>query len=135
SFGCGAMLLWKSSTATIRDCNFIENEAGWWAGAAAVLAGSDADLVDCVFSGNIAHAHWGGGALNVAAEGARIMATNCVFFENSGVHGGGICALNTGEAVVTNCTFFGNSGPSGGGAIYAELSSHVTVRNSILYGN
>src|SRR5690606_1948298 len=78
---------------------------------------------------------WGGGALNVSVDGARITATNCVFFENRGVVGGGLWVLNTGEAVVTNCTFFGNSGPSGGGAIQAEREGRVTVRNSILYGN
>ncbi len=74
-------------------------------------ARGNAEIIDCVFSGNAAHSE--GGAIN--SQGQELVLTRCTFVANWAPGFGG--AIYEGDAirvVLTDCTFIGNQAGSGG---------------------
>jgi parallel beta-helix repeat protein len=109
-----------SSTATIKNCRFSENQGSFYdsSGGAICMSGSDATITNSIFSGNIA-----------SVSGGR----------------GGAIGINSSTATITNCTFTGNRTTEYldgdgiewdvGGAISIAYNSTAIITNSILWGD
>jgi predicted outer membrane repeat protein len=64
-----------------------------------------------------------GGGISCNSASSPII-NNCVFSENTSVHGGGICAH--GNPIITRCTFVKNQANHGGGIYIDECSPTIT---------
>jgi len=64
-----------------------------------------------------------------------VVATACVFKNNSSDYGGGMANDYECTGVITNCLFSGNAGNSGGGGINNRNSYAVTITNCTISGN
>ncbi len=61
--------------------------------------------------------------------------TNCIFYGNSAVFGGGMCNLSSSSPTLTNCTFSGNRARPWQGGGMANTSSSPTLTNCTFSGN
>ncbi|MCK4960041.1 MAG: right-handed parallel beta-helix repeat-containing protein [Planctomycetes bacterium] len=127
-------MLNTSSSPTVRECVFIDNEESGMVN----LNGANAVVVDCTFSGN--KAYRGGGMYNSYSSPT---VTGCVFTNNLAydtwrtwldTEGGGMYNSFLSEPVLVDCTFSDNRAERGGG-IYNAAESAVTMRNCTLNGN
>jgi predicted outer membrane repeat protein len=131
------------STPTLKNCMFVENAAGDFAGSSGAGGGmyiagdSDAQLIDCVFQDNTAG---DGGGLAVTSGSAPIL-LNCHFRRNHAIaQGGAISNEYEVGILLTNCVLIGNSAGTGigsesrGGAIYNN-SSFPILTNCTVVGN
>jgi hypothetical protein len=139
SSGSGAGM-YSTGTATLTTCTLSANNASTYGGA--LVNGGIATLTICTLSGNSAGG--GGGLLNKTSSTATLI--NCTVSGNSALgdqyHGTGGGLLNNGTASATNCTISANTcGYSGGGILnsgnerYANSSSALTLKNTIVAGN
>jgi predicted outer membrane repeat protein len=89
---------------------------------------------DCTFSYNTA----GFGPLNTGGAlfgGAQTVTVNgSTFFNNNAVVGDG-GAIYSSNLVVNNSTFYNNTAAAEGGAIWVQLGTRLTIRNSTIVGN
>ena len=115
-------------TIAFRDCRFVENESGRYAGALSLsnesLEGSDqvrATLTGCRFESNTSAS--ASGALLVSNVNASVAA--CHFEGNSSDGPGGAIAASLSTLVVDDCTITGNASEPGGGGL--GLFGGVTV--------
>lgn len=133
----------NSGGLTLRDCTISSSIAAGsgLGGGVYNAAGATLDLVRCTFLGNQA-GQFGGG---VYSDGI-LNATNCTFFNNSAVRGGGVISRAVGGAAIMtlrNCTVTGNSATDGvnmagfgGGGVYAEGSAQQHfLSNCLIAGN
>ena len=98
-------------------------------------AGSNADIHQCVFTGN--SANFGGGMFNGTASRPTI--SQCLFYRNRAVHlangiGGGIQNWDS-QPTVINCTFAENTAVDWAGGLGASAGSRPIVTNCIFWGN
>jgi predicted outer membrane repeat protein len=101
----------RNSSPVLRDCAFIDNDAG--SGGGAWFEGESAPLfVRCVFRGNAVVGIGGGAASD---WDARPQFLNCVIESNTASTGGGLC-ICAGNAGVWGCDIRGNRATFGGGA-------------------
>ena len=134
----GGVFVYQSS-ATIANCNFTSNNADYGGG----LAGMDAVLTvtNCQFTSNNV-AYYGGGASVRGNSEANF--SDCTFYSNSGVLGGGglsaeAVAGGTPTVTITDCTFEANEANGtpwigrGGGIFTSEVSP--TITNSLIIAN
>jgi hypothetical protein len=140
----GAGVLVASGSVTLTDCAFVFNNAGAFEGYGGGLynaSGATVNLLRCTFDDNEAGS-FGGGAYN---EGT-LTATNCTFFNNSALRGGGLLSRASGGAArmtLRNCTVSGNDARDGvaspgfgGGGVFAEgNASQYFASNNIVAGN
>ncbi|MGE5774931.1 MAG: choice-of-anchor Q domain-containing protein [Chloroflexota bacterium] len=113
----------------ITDVTFKDN----WAGAGGGLASMDvATLTNVTFSGN--GAYNGGGMLNESFTYGAAVLTNVTFNDNVVCHNGA-ALYSGGDVMLTNVTISGNYAlKHRGGGIYMSYG-HMTVNNTILWGN
>jgi len=118
-----------TSVPTLSGCLFYYNYADLNGGG--VYSSGKTTLSGCVFQNNQAG---GNGGAVTAAFSVNLLA-NCILLSNA-------CATNgaavyvTGSATVghiTNCSTFANV--QGNNSFYSDISSSVTVNNSILFDN
>ncbi|MCH8242526.1 MAG: hypothetical protein IH897_07940, partial [Planctomycetes bacterium] len=95
------------SSPTVTDCFFLANKATDAEGGAGMInaSSSQPDIVNCVFSGN------------VAPKGAALR------------------NLGASSTHVVNCSFSNNASDAGSGVIDSGADSGVVLRNSIVWGN
>ena len=99
------------------NCTFSGNSANQYGGGVFSVRGSPS-FTNCTFNANFSNRD--GGAIyhnrGQHPDSGSIALTNCTFFENTAVHGGGLynCYANS---AATNCTFSGNSANTGGGIV------------------
>ena len=125
--GGGAVLCENSSSPTIRNCVFENNEAadtngindGEDGGAICCQYFGSPTVTGCTFSGN--SARWNGGVICCVFSSPTV--TNCTFSNSAGRAGGAIYCENSSSLTVTGCAFSGNSANDSGGAIYCYSSS------------
>ncbi len=159
--GGGAVFNAGTRTQLLR-CRFVSNRARYQGGALNSYAeagdelydGTDTQIEDCVFIGNISGFYrgiCGGGAI---ANQSRMQypstttmtITGCVFCDNliasNGDSGGGAIFNNRGDVVVTDCLFTGNGSTEFyyviGGAIYSHTFSYAgsaSLLNCAFSGN
>lgn len=134
----GGALTFRGSVGRIPivDCDFEGNIAGI-GGAINYDLGASVDIVNCRFRNNRGYVeafpNSYGGALFLL--GGDVTLTNCEFVGNVGRNfGGAIVAGYLTNLVVSNCTFGDNQTDGDGGGMIA-ISSTITIRNSIFWGN
>ncbi len=115
---------------TVRDCTFIRNDGT--RGSAVFSAGSPV-FERCVFMDN---RNVEAGVVNLAGAGQPRF-VNCLFNGNyAHVNGGAVAVEAQSSPVFINCTFFGGWARTGaGGAIHADVTSSVTLSNSLVWNN
>ena len=124
-FGGGMYL--GSSSPTIRNCTFSNNNALYGGGGVAAFE-SSATISACVFNGNYS-AQDGGG---LGLYGTTISVNNCVFTGNSAVNfGAAIYSGTSNNTTLTNCSFSGNSGYP----IILNAESTFNLKNGIIWEN
>jgi len=134
----GGVYVYYYSQPLLKNVTFRQNYARESGGGIMTNDHSAVTLVNGVFGGNTAG--WGGGGI-FENYGSYSNFVNVLFTGNhsQGYSGGGaqIGSGNLGNyTTFINTTFTGNTaGVNGGGGIYIAYGSHVTVTNSILWGN
>jgi predicted outer membrane repeat protein len=148
----GGMYL-EGSSATLRNVQFLENEAGSEGGGLYCHEGSPA-LEDVRFESNTSTVD-GGGILcvgaspsinsatfvdNTAVSGGGVacifstpVLSECVFWQNHAVFGGAIYCGGS-DPAITSCTVVANEGSQGSGVYCADNSSASIRRTIIAFG-
>ena len=108
----GGGVFCEAATTVVSNCVFVGNSASSHSGGGA-FGGT---LNNCIFTNNVAYA---GGAASYCAL------NNCVLIDNSAEEGGAayFCSLN-------NCTLVGNTAGQGGAAYESELNNCIVYYNS-----
>lgn len=134
----------NSGGLTLQDCLIYRslatgNDPVGFGGGIYSANGSTLTLNQCTVQSNEAGSYGGG----VYTEGT-FSATNCTFYDNSGLRGGGIIARSAAPTMTLhNCTLTGNTATDGvntagfgGGGVYAEggAQQHF-MANCIVAGN
>jgi len=115
----GGMFNWSSSNPSLVNCKFISNAAHAVGSSIRNTEGggmynykSHPQLTGCVFRSNRAR-RLGGGMYNTYSSPKL---DNCTFVGNSALYyGGGIYNSSSSQPTLTNCGFYGNGGMRGGG--------------------
>jgi len=132
-FHGGGMYNNNSSNANVINCTFSGNNTnGDFSNGGGMYNdnGSNAKVINCMFSGNNSNGHGGG----IFSNDSSLTVINSIFTGNTATNlgvGGGM-AVTSGSALVTNCTLSSNTARSGG-AIYN--GGTLTLTNCILWGN
>lgn len=139
-FNGGGVII-RSSSPTLRDIHFIDNNSGCWGGA--VYSGDTGPhggvasplLENCVFIGNTTDDD-GGGFFTWGFSGqgtvSRPVIRNTVFFGNTAaVTGGGITSFGGADLVLENVTVVGNEALFGRDVNIGQ----ATIRDSILWSD
>jgi hypothetical protein len=139
-FGGGAFIQ-DSDQIVIANCVFADNEGGG-SGGIHLKRCEDAEIIDCVFSGNRSTnsaSDYGSGAIGGAAQNVGFPGTvrRSAFTGNASAARGGVTydTASDWELGFENCVFAGNSaGSLGGGALYLRNGSNRIV-NCTFTGN
>ena len=133
-YGGGMIII--SGSPTISDCTFLGN-MGEWGGGLYAFDGSMPSLTDCLFDSNFAD-EAGGGMMIEKKSNASLM--QCNFTNNlaAKVGGGGLFVWDRCHAAIQLCIFTSNSctntGTSGGG-IRVETNSLLNLVDSEFHFN
>lgn len=117
----GGALLLAGSDARIVNCRFSGNSAR--EGGAVFVAGGAPVFTDCLFIGNTGGN--AGGGLGVGG-GATVTLGGCRFAGNGGSYGGGLM-VDAATLALTDCVFLGNSAGARGGGLYAGDHAQLTL--------
>jgi len=133
----GGGILIQAASPTIRNCHFVENQAGCWGGAVYVgdshdfAPGPASPLIEnCTFEANLADDEGGGFFTWGFGHGSQPTIRNSVFLGNGAATGGGaVTSFGGTELVLDHVTMIGNS------ALIAPNAwiGQATVTNSILW--
>ena len=129
--GLGGGMYNKSSSPSIVNCSFLDNEAAFGGGG---IGNDDSSpsLANCSFSGNWGYT-FGGGMYNFSESSPSLV--NCIFLGNRAVYGGGMGNVINCRPSLVNCSFSGNMAISKAGGIYNDYYSPPSLKNCILWGN
>jgi hypothetical protein len=146
ALGGAVRVIGPTSTATVRDCTFVDNTASSTGGGSGGAVGVDQDSVTnidrCGFYNNTAAF---GGAVSCGFSGTdptEIHITNSVFSGNEAIDGpaiidgigGGVLLYNSvGPCSVVNCSFSNNSSIAIGGL--GDSGTTAVVTNCVFAGN
>ncbi|WP_158643887.1 right-handed parallel beta-helix repeat-containing protein [Pseudobacter ginsenosidimutans] len=128
----GAIYNSQNSDAKIDQCRFLDNTASF--GGAIGNEHSAPVITNCFIAGNKSGNTLGGAGIGNNNASPVIINTHFIRNIATNGYGGGLSNFINSTATVTNCNFYGNEGTGGTGAIY-NYGSHLTIRNSISYGN
>ncbi len=120
SANIGVLELANDSTATLSDCDFIDNSAA--SSGAIVIDDSTATLFDCRFQGN--DVVNGGGALSVLQGNANL--ARCSFTNNSGNVGGALLATDS-TLTMNLCSLLDNAADFGAGVVCKNSSAALVA--------
>ena len=135
----GAGLYNKNASPIVIDTVFDRNAIIGFShdnnGGGILNSGSDATIINCTFTDNLAS--FGGGIWNYSAPAATIV--NCIFSRNEAGHpsdgaGGGLQNWTSNPTVI-NCTFSENSAVTIAGGLGEGGGSRTTVSNCIFWAN
>jgi len=132
----GAILLYTSAVATIRDCTFTDGAASISGGALYLAPTSSASLSNTTFDGNTSVSP--GGAVYAEAGstlvdvGGTYRANAIVDYDSSGVGGGAVYAAAA--SLSFSSTTFAENTAYRGGALYATGAT-VSLDGALLTGN
>lgn len=134
----GAIIVYNQK-ATIEGCLFEGNKAanGGAIRIGGTTPDLTATIKDCDFKNNEAtDASNGGGAIS-KVQAIALNATGCTFDGNKAVNGGALFINTTKDVVVENCAFANNVATKNGGAVYmhANCSDTVTINRCKMYLN
>jgi len=130
--GGGAVLCENSSSPTIRNCVFENNEVAdtngmndGEEGGAIFCDNSSPTITNCTFSDNGVDLH--GGAVSCSSGSPSII--NCTFSGNSGKYGGMIYCYNSSSPTLNNCILWSNTASTSGNEIHIEDPSSSCTLN------
>ncbi|MHC4521809.1 MAG: right-handed parallel beta-helix repeat-containing protein [Planctomycetota bacterium] len=131
----GGGIYFLASSATVRDCTIVQNNAGNGGGVVCEAPCSPI-LIDCTIAENSAEENVGG---LYAVLGASVTLANCIISRNASTqYAGGASCWEGSALILTNCIIAENSaGLTAGGVMSANgpLGSSVTMTDCILTGN
>lgn len=130
---CGLPYTGTNCHPTIRNCEFINNQAG--AGGAISLLDSSPDITGCTFCGNHCD-QFGGGAIwcdtGSSFIGSNPTITSCTFVGNQGPDGGAVWVVGS-SPTIDRCLVAFNAG--GAGITCAYYPSSLVLTCCDVYGN
>ena len=121
----GAIYCYDYASPSIINCRIVGNSAS--SGGGMVNWGSDATVINTIFSGNVAN-NQGGGLYNIEGHPAII---NCNFINNSANDAGGLYSMVY-NPTITNCIIWGNSPDQVGGFAYSLDITYSCVQDGWL---
>ena len=127
----GGMYNAPSSSPSISNCTFLNNTALYDGGGMFNNSNSNPTLTNCIFSANVADGY-GGGMDNSSTSNPTL--TNCLFTGNDANVGGGM-RNHSSVPNLTNCVLSGNRAVLWGGGMASSVSSHVILKNCIIWNN
>ena len=129
----GAVNALSLSTYSFVDCVFDGNTASMAGGAYSNFAAADS-FERCMFLDNQATTT-NGGAMNIGGNGGQQI-VNCLFSGNVAAgSGGALASFETTVPVLINCTLADNSANGSGGAVFGGGSSTPVLQNCVVSGN
>ena len=128
--GGGGGIRCEDGNPTISGCVIYSNGTDELGGGI-MLNRSDAEITNCVLSGNGGWMAIGGG---IFCGDSYPTITNCILVDNFAEWAGGIYLADS-NPTITNSTIANNDGGFGGGGIYLDGYSYPTITNTILWGN
>jgi hypothetical protein len=135
----GPLNLAAATLGALHRGNFTRQDvgAGLDVGGGIVLAGVNAKIENCTFSGNEAKGAKGaGGAIAFYGGYVDHVVSNCLFTDNSAKRdGGAVWAGLYAKPVLSHSTFVKNTAKRLGGAVFCDWSASVNVSDSIFFGN
>ena len=120
------------SSGLIKNCTFLENNAGLYGGALStgyLYEYMELNVVDCNFEGNSAPI---GGAIQ--ANGVNIIIDNSNFKNNHVTENGGAIHIKAEDVTIMNSVFNSNWANVDGGAVYIE-GKNTVVQDSLFVSN
>lgn len=153
----------NSSTITLLNCRFLNNQASSSNGGAIMLKGTaridsclfegnfakgngsalatygQSDITNSIFRNNESQSNVGGAIVNYSQTNGIVDISNSLFDGNKCSHtgaGGGAIAANHNQSTthITNCTFIKNTGTSAG-AVYFGTNSSVATAGAMTFIN
>jgi hypothetical protein len=132
--GGGLLNVWPvSQTATVEDCEFIENVAAFTGGGMRDV-GSRSTVTNTLFKHNVAE---GGAAGYIGSQGSESTLIGCRFIENHAPASscGGACAYFSSNVTFVDCEFSGNTAAFAGGGALVDTQSIGTFTNCLFADN
>lgn len=122
SYGGGICL--DVASPTLENCVFASNEAGF-GGGLCCFVGSDAELINCTFYGNVGY--YGGGGIHCIEWSMPVVQNTIIAYSPSGA--AVICEDEFFMPILSCCDLFGNSGGDWVGRVadQAGLSGNFSV--------
>ncbi len=142
NFGNGGGIAVSSATATITNCEIINNITLGYGGGVAWMGGASGTMSDCLVQGNQASYTWSLGA-GIHTDGSDPLLENLTIVENDATgfnaDGGGINVNFAPGPTIRGCTIADNStgpGPdSHGGGITFQFGGDAIVERCIIAGS
>jgi len=103
---CNTGINCVSSSLTIKNCIISENETYYDDGGGISLSYSQAEIINCVISGNGDKGKYNNGG-GIFCEGSDVTIRNCTIIGNSGYNGAGICCSSS-DLAIYNTILWGN---------------------------
>ncbi len=120
SANIGVLELKDNSTATLSDCDFVNNSAS--SSGAIAVDNSTAILSNCSFRNN--DVVNGGGAITLSQGDADL--TSCSFTNNSAEVGGALLAVDS-DLAMNQCSILDNAADFGGGVVCKNTSASLVA--------
>ena len=134
----GGAIVCIQTTATIRNCRFLNNTSAY--GGAIYAYDLSGSIDHCLFEAN--HATVGAGALQVGFGGTIDLSFNDYINNTAAIDGGAVAVVQWWEGPITTATirnsvFRGNSAPRYAGALgwYAGLGTDLSISNCTVESN
>lgn len=129
----GAIRAWSSSRIRFSNCQFKENYAQVYGGAAYIET-SNIIFEDCYFYKNITDSieTTSGGCMAIMNAAPTLNRCKIASSWSSSV-GGGILAMNCDSTKIINCEFIDNNGSTGGGMFISNCSYMIFANNLFHY--
>lgn len=130
-YQAGGALTLKGGTSLIKNSLFYNNQCdnGYGHGLGGAIYSFGSDVLNCIFSNNIAIGNGEGGAIFVKGNSNRI--NNCSFINNIGVYNGSSIGVSNGGATIYNSTIYSKN-VSGNGVLSNDMYGTITINNSNL---
>jgi hypothetical protein len=131
----GGGIFFNASSATVRNCAIVQNQAEDSGGGVSLAWGSSATLTNCIIDRNVATELHGGGVLCYMDSSSTL--TDCAITGNSaGETGGGVFAYSGSSVTLTNCIVRGNSATEfHGGGVFCYVGSSLTMTDCTIAEN
>ncbi len=125
----GAGISCRSSSMTVDDCHFAENEVDW-SGAGIYGSYATVEITNSTFTEN-----WGRYAGAMAFhENCDVTISDCLIADNSSLSSSGITLFLAVTSTIERCTFVRNTA-TGGSTLFTDKISDTTLRNCTFWGN
>ncbi len=130
----GGLRVWECEKASILNCRFSGNSASLDGGGACV-GRSSLLFASCIFDGNSAEIKGGGLCFTECSPDLTCEVMDTLITGNQAIDYGGAIHCYMSTVFVGACTLHQNSTQAWGGGTSQFRDAHITIRDSILWGN